>query len=139
MPLAEHPVRGVLLDCPTTKPQNQKQTEISNDITYLKNLRPCNVNVQRYNPKTGIKLNMLAVSLLGKETKPEEVPGGLDVLWELHEAVLGVDAPVDGPGRRPAAGCRRGLPDLHCERLRHGHPSSPQQSAPMGMNGIWAQ
>ena len=64
-------------------------------------------------------------SLPGNRTEPEEVPGGLDVLWELHEAVLGVDAPVDGPGRRPAAGCRRSLPDLHGERLRHGHPSSP--------------
>ena len=78
-------------------------------------------------------------SLPGNRTEPEEVPGGLDVLRELHEAVLGVDAPVDGPGRRPAAGGRRRLPDLHGERLRHGHPSSPQQSAPMGMNGIWAQ
>lgn len=74
-----------------------------------------------------------------RKSKPEEVPRGVDVLWEHHEAVLGIDAPVDGPGRRPAAGGRRRLPDLHGERLRHGHPPSPLQSVPTGMNGIWAQ
>ena len=52
-------------------------------------------------------------------TKPEEVPRGLDVLRQLHEAVLGVDAPVDGPGRRPAAAGRRRLLHLHGEHLRH--------------------
>lgn len=50
---------------------------------------------------------------------PEEVPGGLDVLRQLHQAVLGVDAPVDGAGRRPAAGGRRRLPHLDGERFRH--------------------
>ena len=52
-------------------------------------------------------------------TKPEEIPRGLDVRRQLHEAVLGVDAPVDGPGRRPATAGRRRLPHLHGEHLRH--------------------
>lgn len=61
-------------------------------------------------------------SMLENGTGPEQVPRGLDVLWEVHEAVLGVDAPVHEPGRRPAGGGRRRLPHLQGERLRHGHP-----------------
>jgi hypothetical protein len=51
--------------------------------------------------------------------RPEEIPGRLDVIWQLHEAVLGVDAPVDRPGRRPATGGRSRIPHLHGERRRH--------------------
>ena len=46
--------------------------------------------------------------------RPEEVPGRLDFLWELHEAVLGIDAPVDGPGDGLPSAAGVGPPPSRC-------------------------
>lgn len=61
--------------------------------------------------------------------QPEEVPRGQDIFRELHEAILGVDAPVDWPGRRLAAGGRSCFTHLHGVRLLH--PFSLQSTVKM--------
>lgn len=66
--------------------------------------------------------------------RPEQVPRGLNVLRQLHEAVPGVDAPVHRPGRRPAAAGRRRLLHLHGEHLRH---PPPLHRWGFGHNAMW--
>lgn len=50
---------------------------------------------------------------------PEEVPGGVQSGWQLQEAVLGVNAPVNRPLRRPIPGARLPLLHLHGVNFRH--------------------